>query len=296
MAIAVGGVFPAIAEEGTAALPWKTLTFSASKWFNSVNTQIELSNGDTAKATAAAVQSSQGQPLEATDKELRRIKIHTTIDPAIGTTVELEKEFWFDPHKNNVLFGESRRIGQDEYLRRFRFTHQGVFRFRREPVNRQEAVLAPESWSDTKASFYAYTPQQWGCRQILEPSALIYLINKVNFNSSKQSPAFCVFHKRQLYRVTLHDGGTQLVDVDYRVQSGQKADDVRKQISATRMLLKAVPLGDYRGEVEDFSFLGFKKDIEFLFDPSVHLPVMISGQVPSLGLSVLKLKAARLTK
>jgi hypothetical protein len=286
----------AAAQDGRTDVPWQTLTFSASKWFNSVDTQIELSKADASEATAAAVQSNQGQPMKAANKELRRIKIHTTIDPAIGTTVDLKKEFWFDPHKNNVLFGESRRTGQDEYLRRFRFTRQGVYRFRSEPVSRQEAVLAPENWSDTKASFYAYSPQQVDCRQVLEPSALIYLINKVNFESSNQSPAFCVFHKRQLYSVTLHDGGTQRVDVDYRVQYGQKTDDVRKQISARRMLLKAVPLGGYRGEVEDFSFLGFKKDIEFLFDPSVHLPVMISGQVPTLGHSVLKLKAARLTQ
>ena len=296
MAFAAGFAPTANAEEGAAEVPWKSLTFRASKWFNSVNTHIELSNEDTARALATAVESSQGQPLEATVAELRRIKIHSIIDPAIGTTVELEKEFWFDPYRNDVLFGESRRIGQDEYLRRFRFTHQGVFRLRREPISTREASLSPENWSGEKASFYAYAPGEWNCRQILEPSVLIYLINKVNLNSSKKTPAFCVFHKRQLYRVSLHDGGTRPIDVDYQIFYGQKASNVRKQIWAVRILLKAVPLGDYNGEVEDFSFLGFKQDVELLFDPSVRLPVMISGQVPSLGHSVLKLRAARLTR
>ena len=286
----------ATAQDEPADLPWKTLTFSASKWFNTVNTRIELSTEDTVKATAAAVESNQGQPLEATSSKLQRIRIHTIIDPAIGTTVELQKDFWLDSLKNNVLFGETLRTGQDEYLRRYRFTRQGVYRFRREPTSVREARLSPQSWSDKKASFYSYSPQIWDCKQILEPSALIYLFSKVNFNSSEPLPAYCVFHKRQLYRVTLQHGGTRLVDVDYQVISSQKVDDFKKQIQTARMMLKAAPLGDYRGEVEDFSFLGFKKDVELIFDPVTHRPVLISGQIPNLGHSVLRLKTVRLSR
>ena len=116
----------------------------------------------------------------------------------------------------------------------------------------------------------------------------------VIFNSSEQETEYCVFHKRQLYRVTLHDGGIKTVDVDYQVNTGQKTDDVDRKIQAHRMLLKAVPLGNYGGEVEDFSFLGFKRDVELLFDPITRLPVMISGHIPTLGHSVLRLKLVQL--
>ena len=126
------------------------------------------------------------------------------------------------------------------------------------------------------------------------PSALIYLINAVILNPPEHPPTFCVFHKRQLYRVTLNHGGTQLLDLDYQARSGQRLADIRKRIQATRLLLQAVPLGDYGGEVEDFSFLGFKDNVEFFFDPSARLPVMISGQVPTLGQSVLRLRAVQL--
>ena len=294
IALMAGWGETATAQDEKMDVSWKSLTFSASKWFNTVTTRIELNLGDTATATAAAVKSDQGQPMVTAGSMLQRINIHTVIDPTIGTTVELQKEFWFDILKNNVLFGETRRTGQDEYLRRFRFTRQGVFRLRHEPSSVQEAELSPESWTDTKASFYAYAPQEWDCQQVLEPSALIYLFSKVIFNSSEREPEFCVFHKRQLYRVILHNGGIKTVDVDYQAISGQKTDDVDRQIQAHRMLLKAVPLGNYRGDVENFSFLGFKRDVELLFDPSAKLPVMISGHIPTLGHSVLRLKSTQL--
>jgi hypothetical protein len=260
-----------------------------------VETRIELSEQDTAEATAAAVAAGQGRPLETEATKLQRITIHTTITPAVGGAVALEKVFWFDPQRQNVLFGETCRTGQEEYLRRFRFTRQGVFRFRREPVSREEAGLSPPNWSDTKASFYAYAPRKWNCRQILAPSALIYFINKVNFSSPDLTPALCVFHKRQLYRVTLGSGGERAVSANYRKHSGREAVEVSQTVAAVRILLETAPLGDYGGEVEDFSFLGFKKDVELLFDPVARIPIMIGGHLPGLGHSVLELHSVRLT-
>jgi len=289
VAVGIGGV--AVAGEDAPAVPWKKLTFSVEKWLNRVETRIELSQQDTAGATAAAVKAAQGQPLQTEAAKLHRIEIHTTIAPAVGDTVALEKVFWFDPQRENVLFGESRRTGQEEYLRRFRFTRQGVFRFRREPATRGEARLSPPDWSDAKASFYAYSPMQWNCQQILEPSALIYFINRVSLDPSDPLPAYCVFHKRQLYRVTLKNGGRKTADADYQKISGTKAVTVKKPVFATRILLEAVPLGDYEGEAEGFSFLGAKRDVELLFDPATRIPVMIGGHIPGLGHSVMRLRS-----
>jgi hypothetical protein len=124
---------------------------------------------------------------------------------------------------------------------------------------------------------------------------LIYFINKVNFSSPEMSPAVCVFHKRQLYRVTLSSGGESAVDANYRKVSGRQTVAVKQTVTAARILLEAAPLGDYGGEVEDFSFLGFKRDVELLFDPVTRIPIMIGGHLPGLGHSVLKLHSVHLT-
>ena len=278
---------------------WKSLHFSASKWLNRVDTRIDLETVDTAAAIANAPESDRGSPVEASTDRIGRIRIRTTIDPVAGATVELDKKFWFDPLDKSVLFGESSRVGQEGYLRRFRFTSEGVFRFRREPRSPQEAARPPLDWSDTKESFYAYDPQKWGFSQVVEPGVLIYLIGTIDLDAEADqvsSIAFCVFHKRQLFRVSFQHAGTQALDVDYLVRAaGREAIRVNKRTSLVKLALAATPLGDYQGEVEDFSFLGFKKEVMLFFDAAKRLPVLISGQMPTIGRAELRLTAVELS-
>ena len=276
---------------------WRTLHFGASKWLNRVDTRIDMETVEAAAAFAAAPESSRGQPVKAGTDRIGKIRIHTTIDPVVGATVVLDKNFWFDPLAGNALFGESARMGQEGYLRRFRFTSEGVFRLRREPGSTREAGLPPGDWSDTKESFYAYDPQKWGCRQVAEPGILIFLLGSTDLQQQADSTAFCVFHKRQLYRVSFRPEGTQALDVDYAVRSsGRENVRVAERASLSKVALVATPIGDYQGEVEDFSFLGFKKEVKLFFDAARRLPVMISGQMPTIGQAELMLNAVELPR
>lgn len=276
------------------SVPWKALTFSASKWLNEIDTRIEISSVAAAEAAKAAVVSNQGKPLAASSPRIQQIEIATTINPTIGATVDLSKKFWFDSHRGRVLFGESQRTGQEEYLRRFRFTSQGVYRFRREPASGAEAPLASAHWSDVKASFYAYDLAKWTCQSVLEPSILIYMLNQLEFTSADPSMNFCVFHKRHLFRVNVRSKGVQAIEMDFTEVSEGKSVDRKETFKAHKLMMTATPLGDYGGEVQDFSFLGFKENIALYFDPVSRLPLMISGRIPTVGQAVMKLKKCEL--
>jgi len=277
-----------------AGVAWKTLSFSASKWGNTVTTTVALESVDAGEAAAEAVEADRGDPVQASSARIFRIDVLTAIDLALAPAVRLINRFWFDPAGPAVLFGESSRLGQDEYLRRFRFTRQGAYRFRREPATPEEAGLPPERWSDAKGSFYPYDPSAWGCGQVAEPNVLIYLFGHIILDPVEPTPPLCVFHKRQLYRVAVLHRGGETAEVSYRVRVGDR-DVVKAGGTRTaKLALEATPLGEFEGEAEGFSFLGFKDQVEVLLDPASRLPVMIRGDIPPIGRSELRLDSAQL--
>jgi hypothetical protein len=46
--------------------------------------------------------------------------------------------------------------------------------------------------------------------------------------------------------------------------------------------------------VENFSFLGFQKNIAFFIDPKSNLPIQLNGEIPRAGKSTLKLQRVEL--
>ena len=99
----------------------------------------------------------------------------------------------------------------------------------------------------------------------------------------------CVFAKRQLFQVKLEPAGLCSVKVDY-IEKNQQAEHHRKdKLDAHKILLKSQPLKSDLDKVENFSFLGFHKNITFFIHPTSKLPLQISGEMPRVGKVTVKL-------
>lgn len=275
-------------------IPWDQLSFHAKNFWVELSTDIQLTSAPAGEIEAALLATPQGIPIEATSPDAYQMTIRTTLDPAFRSPVKLDNQIWFNPADAAALGRIRLRRGEDDFKKIYRFTRQGVFRQRTEPQNKKEASRPPQNWTDIKESFYPYDPARLGCPAVSERSLLIYILSATHFSKSSAPLNLCVFGKRQLHRVQLRNQGSYPISVDYIEKKQQKS--VRKQgtIKTLKFSITAEAMASDSRASENFSFLGFHKDISIFIDPLAHLPIQASGMIPTVGKAHLRLREVKL--
>jgi hypothetical protein len=118
---------------------------------------------------------------------------------------------------------------------------------------------------------------------------LIYLLSAAHMDKSGDSLSLCVFGKQQLHHVRMQVEGLQTLEVDYA--ENREGGKVRKKgkVDGLRVILKAQSLQSDLKDAENFSFLGFHKEISIDIDPELRIPLQVSGRIPTIGAVTLKL-------
>lgn len=273
---------------------WSKLSFSAKNFVVSVTVEMQLKALPAAEVEAALITSPRGIPIQPSTPDAWHSAVDMTIDPIFRSAVKLMNEVWFNPEDAAALGWVRLDRGEDDQKKIYRFTREGVFRHRIEPRDGKEAKQAPEKWTDVKDSFYPYDLAQLGCPSVCENLSLIYIISAAVNSLSRQPLSVCVFGKRQLHNVRLRSAGIQPLKVDFIEKRAQ--GDVHRQgkVEALKIMIEATPMARDQEEVEEFSFLGFHKDIAIFVDPASRLPIQASGFLPTVGQVDLKLSEARL--
>ena len=109
-----------------------------------------------------------------------------------------------------------------------------------------------------------------------------------------QPLSFCVFGRRQLFHVRLKPDGFHSLKVDFIETKQQSELRRRGEVKALKITLETQPLASDLKKVEDFSFLGFQKDIAIFIDPVSGLPIQLSGKISMAGNLAIKLHEVRL--
>ena len=274
---------------------WSQLSFKAADSWVDVSSDIQLSSTAISELDDVLLKTPRGKPVQPTSAQAARVTIQTTIDHRFRSPVNIFNRIWFDSN-NAAALGRIRfRRGQDDFKKVYRFTDQGVFRHRIEPANKKEAALGPEKWTDTGDTFYPYDRARLGCSAVTERSLLVYILSAVAAGRLKDPLACCVFGKRQLHHVRLRQHGQEVLDVNY-IEKGPQAA-VRRQgtIKALKIAIATEAMESNLDHPENFSFLGFRKDIVIYLDPAAGLPVQISGVIPGVGNAQLKLQTVGLS-
>lgn len=277
-------------------ISWKQLTYRIKKFSGEVNVQVHLESLPAAEVEKTLIKSPQGVPINAWSPDPNRITVHYRVDSIFKAPVKTVNQVWFNPKDATALARTRLRRGDDDFEKIYRFTHQGVFRHQREPLDRQEILEPPEKWSHVKDSFYAYDSHQLGCPNVTERLVLIYIasLSAAEISKSMQSLSFCVFGRRQLFHVRLEPQGFHTLKVDFMEKKQQGSMRRQGAIQALKVVLEVQPLASELKKVEDFSFLGFQDDIAIFIDPRSSIPIQMSGRIPMVGSKTIKLSEVQL--
>lgn len=271
-------------------ISWTDLSFHAKNLWVEVSTNLQLTSAPSAEVEAVLLATPKGVPIKPVKPKAFQMIIHTNIDPVFRSPVDIYNKIWFNPMDAAALGRVRLRRGEDDFKKIYRFTQQGVFRHRKEPKDQKEALLAPEKWTDTGEDFYSYDLPQLGCPHASERSILIYIVSTALISKSNEPLSLCVFGKRQLHRVWLRPEGLHPLKVNYVEKTPQTEIRKKGTVAALKISIESQPMDSDLDEAENFSFLGFHKDIAIYIDPTSRLPMQASGIIPVVGKANLKLR------
>jgi hypothetical protein len=275
-------------------IPWRQLSFHAKNFWVELSTNIQLTLVPALEVEAALLATPQGIPIEATRPDAYQMTIHTTLDPAFRSPVMIHNQIWFNPADAAALGRIRLRRGEDDFKKIYRFTEQGVFRHRIEPQDSREASKEPEKWTNTKDSFYPHDIGRLGCASVSEHALLIYILSAGAISNNNGPLSLCVFGKRQLHRVQLRPQGFQRLRVSYLEKTPNTERQRQRLIQALKIALTSEPMESDLNDTENFSFFGFHKDIAIYIDPTLGLPLRVSGIIPAFGKAHLELREINL--
>jgi len=272
---------------------WSDLSFSAENILAAVDVHVHLGSLPETEVQTALPASPRGVPVQSSSPRVYSLSLNKSVDPIFRPVVTSSNRVWFDPQTGMVLGRIRLRRGKDDFQKKYRFTEQGVFRHRKEPKNKKEATLSPEQWTDTKDTFYPYDPDHLGCAYITERSVLIYLVSAAALTPNAESQSLCVFGLRRLHRVSLRAQGIHSLKVNYIEKDQQTETRQKGTVEALKIAIETRPMESSLNDSEDFSILGLHKDIAIFIDPISGRPLQISGYIPGVGKTDLKLNEVR---
>ena len=274
---------------------WSHLELGAKSVWVDVNVNVRLESQSRSKMQGELLENRKGDAIPVPESGGFKLTTDILSDAAFKPPVHKKNRVWFIPHDGTALGRFRLRRGKEDFKKVYRFTRQGVFRYRQEPKNRQETSLNPEQWTDTNDTFYEYRPAQLGCAGITDRLLLIYIAAAAGMSERKQPLSVCVFGKRALFQVKLQPAGMESIRADF-VEMKQQTETHREgNIQAFKINLEARLLEYNSGFDENFSFLGLRKNISIHIEPETGLPIQISGDTPSSSKrAVLSLQKAKI--
>lgn len=273
-----GAAETALDERNVRTVPWSFFSFQGEHLGSQVTAEVRIATLPMASEQVGFLPSPKGVPFRNSGPDVLKLSIHIRLDLLGRSPVKLENHVWFDPRDGTPLYLIRTRFGLDDYHQRFRFTREGVFRRQREPGSAAQAAGPPESWSKLKEHFFVYPPGEM-CIPVLETSTLMYLLSVTPADMLHALPLLCVFHKRQLHRVSVQNASAESIGFDYLEKKGECETRRSGAAQARKIRIKSRPIGSYRGEVEDF----FRDDTELVLSLDGGLPLLARCDLPLIG-------------
>lgn len=273
---------------------WTQLSFQAKNLWVEVSTEVQLKLLPADVVEAMLLASPKGVPIKPTKPNAYQMTISTTIDPVFRPPVKINYQVWFNPEDAAVLGRTRLRRGEEDLIKIYRFTEQGVFRQKKTPKDVKEVSLEPEKWTNAQNSFYPYDLADLKCPFVSGRLLLIYIISAADIAKIAEFQPICVFGKEQLHHVRFRNEGLQSEEFDHIVKDRQTEVRKKRKVKAFKIAIVTNPMEPDREDPEVFSFLGLQKDIVIYIDPASRLPIQVSGTIPMVGNVSLKLYEVRL--
>lgn len=267
---------------------WHKLELQYAGMFGTVTTRIELEkHAATEVMPTLADVPPQMSPRPASPL-VGELAISNTVELLLSAGIEILTRLWFNEDDGLPLQLVWMRQGNDPSRKLYRFGSNRVYRLRSEPGKRAETGQPPENWSQLSKALYPLPDRE--CPAILESSQLLIRLSSPGKMPADTAEELCVFDRKHVYRVEIRNLGRVKVDADYLQLAAGQETRVRRSLEATRITFSSRPLGGAQEDVEPFSFLGLKGEIQLLLSEPGRIPLRVRGQVPGFGMLDLELK------
>lgn len=277
----LAGGFPAAAAEPRWPVPWSALRFQAEKLTGRITADVRIEPQPAEPAPQGVWPVVKGEALRPVGPTVLELAITVTIEP-FGMSylrlapLTLENRLWFDPVSGAPLRAIRTRVGMDEYAQWFVFGREGVFRRQQEPGGRNQTKERPESW--TRVSENVYTLSDASCPDPIETSMLIVVLTDAVARGTLELPPRCVFHKRQLHRLTFRPPKRERTAYAYLEVDGGDARRRAGTADSVTVRIDAAPVGSFHGSVEPWF-----KDGYLTFSLDGRLPLVVACDLPVVG-------------
>lgn len=272
---------PAAMVAGLPHAGWSSLKYEASGMAGSVSTVLELTESSAEEMQAMRDSALENPPDQTLASHIMLLDISARAASLLKDSVTQGK-IWFDPGNGAVLQRDRLHPGRNGTHKIYRFGNRGALRIRREPRNRDEAARPPEDWTRTKRSFYPYDMAGTRCDAVSDPTLLLYLVSAREISTGNEAVYQCLFFDDALYRVWLRPMGSELLAVDYFLQSGTTVQRITGLREVLRVSLRVEPLGK-GADSENFELMELRGAIAIYLDTATRLPVQISGERSVFG-------------
>lgn len=289
LVLAVGLNAAEAAEGATASpsvVPWTALHFQAEKLAGRITADVRLEPEPAAFLPAGRWPTVKGDPIRPEGSTVLKLSIRLTIEPPGMNPLRMENRLWFDPASLAPLRLIRTRAGYDDYLQWFVFGREHVFRRQHEPENLRQAKEPPENWTRVSEKGFAFRAE--GCPAPAETSMLVYLLSDAVARGVLDLAPGCVFHKRQLHRLSFRTERQPGFPFDYLERSGGEPRRRAGAQDAVTIRIESTPVGIFDGSVEPWFKEGF-----LTFSADGRLPLVVSCDLPVVGQVELRLDEVR---
>lgn len=263
-------------------LVWRQLYFEAHQAGSVANIEIRQETLSAAEVLPQLLEAPERTPLNLSGAQIGFIASRIMVDHLLWPLEDVKVQVWFDPENGAALQRIWTRTGASDFIKRYRFTREGIYRNRSEPETRQEEALDWRQWTNIKEDFFRNPPEA-ECPQVTESLVLLAVASQDALRLRETPQHFCAFYKKQVHAVDLLPQPAQLLAMDYETQGTGAESRRRGMIQAVDVLLKSRSLNDDAKESETFSFLGLRGDVHIYVDPTSAIPVQVSGDIPFIG-------------
>jgi hypothetical protein len=273
---------------------WTKLTFTGSKFFTSINVNIQL-GPENPFSPASAIKTGT-VPVKYSDEEnkSRLLTLKWSLNGMLAQG-QYEVKVWFKTTDGLPYKRMRFRNDDDPWVKSYYWEDTGVRRHKIKPGASAENTQPSAKWTDRKEHFYAFPGESAGCSSISDPSLIFYLLSTLDPETLQAPKEICVFGKKQVHRLTIQQVKSSPIEVSFKARtSSQKEETIKNQITPLVYSIKTAPMAPEKEEPENFSLLGLHKNILIYMDPEKQLPVRISGSNNSIGKIDLELRNAEL--
>jgi hypothetical protein len=267
-------------------VPWTELRFRAEKLSGRITAEVRLEPEPAAPLPPGQWPTVKGEPIRPESATVLKLSIRLTIEPPGMDPLRMENRLWFDPVSLAPLRLIRTRGGYDDYLQWFVFGRERVFRRQLEPENLRQAKAPPENW--TRVSEKGFLFREESCPSSAETSMLVYLLSDAVARGVLDLAPRCVFHKRQLHRLSFRTQRQPGVPYDYLERSAGESRRCAGAGDAVTIRIESTPVGTFDGSVEPWFKEGF-----LTFSADGRLPLVVACDLPVVGQVELRLDEVR---